>query len=142
MAKGNFFGGQFFGGGFFGTVSSGGGGIPQGFLGKDVPSWRESIQASHEARELERKLAQAKKEIKAVDTKIRREEKRAVKAGPAPRPQGILANLHRLEVKREAIQLKIQGYEAQLLDLEPLITASKRSQELDDDDDEAAMLLL
>lgn len=141
---GLFFGGKFFGGGFFGNLPSAGG-IPHGFLGKDVPSWKESLKAVHEQRELERKLAQAKKEVRQVDNKIRQAEKKVTQAPTIKaRPQGILANLHRLEVRRDALQVKIQDYEQQLLDLEPLITASRRSKEIDDDDEDDAesMLLL
>lgn len=123
---GPFFGGQFFGGGFFAPLPSAGGTIVSFLAGRGLD------RAEVERIRLERALQKKKRELKRVTKQVKAAETRIQVAEP---PKGILANLHLLEVKQQAIQNEMAGIYIDLQGVKDLIN-SMSDQSFDDDDEE------
>ena len=99
--------------------------------GGGFESWQDYVKALHEKRQLAVQLKKKKAELKKVEKKIA-----VAKKNPPEHPQGILANLFRLELKREELRTEIHAKESELLSLQWLIEAV----EIDEDDEEVMLL--
>ena len=129
---GNFFGGPFFGGGFFGanagptiTVIYGAGG--------DTPTWKDHVKAVADRRTAQYALRAEEKKLATVKRKIVKAVQQVKKA---EKPDGILANLWRLEERKAVIEEKVQILEAKIAPLDWFIESFRNSEEIDDDDEE------
>ena len=128
----SFFGGAFFGGEFFNTPAPATGrpGTIISFTAARGVDWAEV-----ERIKLEKKLAKKKRELRKVEKQVQVAEKKAEKAA---HPEGILANLHRLEVKANTLAVEIADIEVNLAGI--LDFLGKLNFE-DDDDDDLLLLL-
>ena len=126
---GNFFGGQFFGGGFFGQISQV---VVVVGAGGDRPTWEEYVKARNDLKLLDLELKGEEKKLASVDRKIVKAQQQVKKA---EKPEGILANLWRLEQHREALQAKVEVLEKRIEPFECLVQIFQ-DQEIDDDDEE------
>lgn len=119
------FASQSFSGAF--DIAAGGG----GWVGDDVRSWREEVQARHDKLMLEQDLKRYGDSLRSVEKKIDRENVRianAEKAAPSRSKQrtvdGILANIWKLEQERDAIQHKVVQINSQLDGVNLLLAAA------------------
>lgn len=128
----SFFGGAFFGGEFFNTPApaTGGAGTIISFTASRGVDWAEV-----ERIKLEKRLAKKKRELRKVEKQVQVAEKKADKSS---HPDGILANLHKLEVKANALAVEIADLEVNLTGI--LDFLGKLNFE-DDDDDDVLLLL-
>jgi hypothetical protein len=95
-------------------------------------TWEDHVKAIHEMRMLEGQVRKQKKELQKVEKQIKVAEKKF----KAEKSEGILANLHRLEVKKDELENKIEALE---VDLEPLIMMMDKW-EIEEDDQEFMMM--
>jgi hypothetical protein len=95
-------------------------------------SWEDHVKAIHEMRMLEGQVKEKKKELKKVVKQLKVVEKQYKQE----KAEGILANLYKLEMKKEEIETKIEALE---VDLEPLIMAIEKF-EIEEDDQEFMMM--
>jgi hypothetical protein len=95
-------------------------------------SWEDHVKAIHEMRMLEGQVKEKKKELKKVEKQIKVAEKKL----KVEKAEGILANLHRLEMEKDELENKIEALE---VDLEPLIMAIEKF-EIEEDDQEFMMM--
>jgi hypothetical protein len=95
-------------------------------------SWEDHVKAIHEMRMLEGRVRKQKKELQKVVKQIKVVEKQYKQE----KTEGILANLYKLEMKKEEIETKIEALE---VDLEPLIMAIDKW-EIEEDDQEFMMM--
>lgn len=127
----SFFGGAFFSGEFFNTpTASQRPGTIISFTAARGVDWAEV-----ERIKLEKRLAKKRRELRKVEKQVVVAEKKAEKAA---HPDGILANLHRLEVKANTLAVEIADIEVNLAGI--LDFLGKLNFE-DDDDDDVLLLL-
>lgn len=127
---GPFFGGAFFGGGFFAPLPAPGG---AGGLITFLP-FRRPSDAEIEKKKLEIQLKRKLAQLAKVEKKIEVAEK---KVKTSERPQGILANLHLLQVRANKLEAEIETLE---INLAPIL-AFLNSLDFDDDDEDLLWLL-
>lgn len=126
----SFFSGAFFGGEFFNTPAATGGGTIISFQASRGVDWAEV-----ERIKLEKRLAKKRRELKRVEKQAEVAEKKAEKAA---HPDGILANLHRLETKANNLSVEIAELEINLTGILDFLGKLDFSE----DDDEDVLLLL
>jgi hypothetical protein len=97
--------------------------------GVDVPTWREAVQQKFN--ELNAELKEEVREEKKLARQIKAAKK---KVEASKHPEGLLANLHMLEHKRETTRREIK-------DLRLQIEWAKLEFQVDDEDDEEILLL-
>jgi hypothetical protein len=97
----------------------------------DGESWREYVEAEYRRRHLRTELVKQEKQLKTVVKQIKTAEKKVKQE----RTEGILANLQRLEFKKDEIQHKIEAYRQELIPLEWFLEA-----EIEEDDEEVMLL--
>jgi hypothetical protein len=95
-------------------------------------TWEDHVKAIHEMRMLEGQVKEKKKELKRVEKQIKVAEKKF----KFEKAEGILANLHRLEIRKDELENKIEALE---VDLEPLMMAIEKF-EIEEDDQEFMMM--
>ena len=94
-------------------------------------SWQDYVTAEYRRKHLKEELEKQEKQLKKVEKQIRSAEKKVAQK----RTEGILANLQRLEFKKDEIEHKIQALEIEMIPLEMFLEA-----EIDDDDEEWMLL--
>jgi hypothetical protein len=99
-------------------------------------SWEDHVKTIHEMRMLEGQVRRQRKELQKVVKQIKSVEKKF----KAEKTEGILANLHRLEQKKDELENKIEALE---VDLEPLTMAIEKFEmrEIEEDDQEFMSLM-
>lgn len=100
-------------------------------LGAGGSSWRDFVSAEFERKHLKKELVKQKKELKKVVAQIKAVEKK-VSEKPT---EGILANLQRLEFRKEEIKYQISQIEMGMIPIEMFLES-----EIDDDDEEVMLL--
>jgi predicted ribosome quality control (RQC) complex YloA/Tae2 family protein len=121
-------------GAFQPSFQSEGGSVVQRSYGgafDDGQSWREYVEAEFRAKHIQKELVKQEKQLKTVVKQIKTSEKKVKQE----RAEGILANLHRLEFRKDEIQHKIEALRQELIPLEWFLEADA------DEDDEEVMLL-
>lgn len=97
--------------------------------GGEFESWEDYVKAEFRRKHLKAELVKEEKKLKTVQKRIKSVEKKSEKT------EGILANLLRLEFKKQEIQHRIEALKVEMIPLEMFL-------EVDiDDDDEEVMLL-
>jgi predicted transcriptional regulator len=97
----------------------------------DGQSWREYVEAEFRAKHIQKELVKQEKQLKTVVKQIKTAEKQVKQE----RTEGILANLHRLEFRKDEIRHKIEALRQELIPLEWFLEV-----EIDDDDEEVMLL--
>lgn len=101
-------------------------------VGGGEPSWQDFVTAEFRRKHLQHLLVQEEKKLKAVKKKLRTVEKK-VKSGE--KTEGILANLLRLEFRKDELENKIQAIRVEIIPVEMFLEA-----DIDDDDEEVMNL--
>lgn len=96
--------------------------------GGEFESWQDYVAAEFRKKHLQFELVKQEKKLKTVEKRIRSVEK-------SEKTEGILANLLRLEFKKQEIERKIEALEVEMIPLEMFLEA-----EIDDDDEEVMLL--
>lgn len=110
--------------------------------GGKVLSWEEALLEAVKKRELERGLQNKAVELKQVVKKIQKTKAKVKKAKPQ-QVDGILANLWKLEERKEELKLQVQTFQQRIEDIEILLlAANKAKQEEEEDEQEIELLLL
>ena len=101
----------------------------------EITTWEDEVQARFRRTHLKEVVEKKELELVKVEKKIKVAEKkyRATKA------EGILANLHLLETKKDEIRNEIRGFK---LELAPLDLFLKKMEEDEEDERDIEMLLL
>jgi hypothetical protein len=97
----------------------------------DGQSWREYVDAEFRRKHLQKELVKQEKQLKTVVKQIKTAEKKVKQE----RTEGILANLQRLEFRKDEIQHRIEAYRQELIPLEWFLEA-----EIEEDDEEVMLL--
>jgi len=103
--------------------------------GDGTLSWQDAVQAEFRRKHLKAELKKAETKLKKVEAKIKTVEKK-LQSG---RAEGILANYHLLETKKDEIRNEIRGFK---LELAPLDLFLKKMEEDEEDERDIEMLLL
>ena len=106
------------------------------FVSGDSETWQDYLKAISDRRTLQYALQEQKKELAAVQRKIVTANSKVKKA---EHPEGILANLFRLEQKKDELVVKVRALKVKVEPLDWLIESFKQS-EIDDDDEEMMTL--
>lgn len=105
------------------VIQVGGGGL----------SWEDYVKAEFRRKHLQEELEKEEKKLERVEKQIVRAE-RQIKA-KSEHQEGILANLVRLELRKDEIENKIQAFQVELVPIERFLEA-----EIDEDDEEVMLL--
>lgn len=97
----------------------------------DFESWEDYVKAEYRRKHLKEELVKQERQLKKVKKQIKAAEKKVSEK----RTEGILANLLRLEFKKDEIQHRIEALEVEMVPLEMFLEA-----EIDDDDEEWMLL--
>ena len=100
--------------------------------GGEFESWEDYVKAEFRRKHLLKELVREEKKLKKVEKQIKEVEKKVAEK----RTEGILANLLKLEFKKDEIQHRINALEIEMVPLEMFLEA-----EIDEDDDEIMQLL-
>lgn len=103
-------------------------------------SWEEAVLEVHKKRMLEERIRKYGKELKRVQKKIKVAAKK-VKQAPV-HPEGILANLWKLEERKEEIKLEVKQLREEVLNIETLLIAAQKLKEYEEEDEEEIEMLL
>ena len=101
-------------------------------VGDGGPSWQDFVTAEFRKNHVLKELKQEEKKLETLEKRIVQAKNKLKKS---EHPDGILANLFKLEMKRDEVENKIEALRVEMIPLERFIDA-----EIDEDDEE--MLLL
>ena len=99
-------------------------------------NFRERLEELRKKKRLEEELARKRAELLRIA-----EQKQAVQEKPRVRPEGILANLHKLEVKESRVEAAIETLQLKIAMIDQRIFDEAISRKEDDDDFEDMMIL-
>ena len=98
----------------------------------DGSSWQDFVTAEFRKNHVLKELKQEEKKLETLDKRIVQAKKKLKKS---EHPDGILANLFKLEMKRDDVENKIEALRVEMIPLERFIDA-----EIDEDDEEVMLL--
>lgn len=104
-----------------------------------VSNLRERFEEYRIKRRLERELEEQLKALREVERKKEKVQQKAVQEDP---PQGILANLHKLEVREQKIEARIETLQLKIDGLEAALQTLVAREILDSDDDDFEVMIL
>ena len=99
----------------------------------DLPSWKDYVKAVSDRHTAQYVIKEQKKELAKVERKIVASR---VKVKKTEKPEGILANLWKLEERKTEIKERIYEAKQEFMQLDKFIESFIASEEIDDDDEE------
>lgn len=112
--------------------------------GGRVLSWEEAVLEEHKKRLLEERIRKYGSELKQVQKKIKKVEVAAQKAGRSEpkKVDGILANLWKLEERKEELKNQVVQLKQEVVDIQTLLIAAQKQKDYEEDEEDIEMLLL
>lgn len=101
------------------------------FVGDGAISWQEYVKQEFRRRHLIDELEEEEEKLEKVEKRIVQARKK-LKSEPT---EGILANLFKLEIRKEELVNKIQALKVEMIPLQAFFDA-----EIDDDDEEVLLM--
>ena len=98
----------------------------------DGQSWQDYVTAENKKNLLQKAVAKEEKKLERVEKQLAREIKKVKTSG---HPDGILANIFKLEMKRDELENKIQAVKLEMIPIEAFLEA-----EIAADDEEVLLL--
>ena len=99
----------------------------------DGQSWQDYVTAENKKNLLQKAVAKEEKKLERIEKQIAREMKK-VKA--SEHPEGILANIFKLEMGRDELENKIEAMRIEMIPIEAFLQA-----EIDEDDEDIKDIL-
>lgn len=96
-------------------------------------SWQDHVKAKSDLRNARFEIKEQKKELAKVERKI---VAARIKVKNLEKPEGILANLWKLEERKTRIKERIYEAKQEFMQLSKLIESLEAHEEIDEDDEE------